>query len=74
MEADCKDVPSDLKMSPDMINIAQMIANLSNQVTNQTQSLEGKISRDFSKVIEDNESFKNDVRAELDGIRQLLDK
>jgi hypothetical protein len=74
MEADCKDVQSDLKMSPDMINIAQMIANLSNQVTNQTQSLEGKISRDFSKVIEDNESFKNDVRAELDGIRQLLDK
>ncbi len=63
----------DGKMCPDMFNLAQMIANLSSQVTHQTQSLENKISRDFSRVIEDNETFKSDVRAELDGIRQLLD-
>jgi hypothetical protein len=63
----------DGKMSPDMFNLDQMITNLSSQVTHQTQSLESKISRDFSRVIEDNETFKSDVRAELDGIRQLLD-
>ena len=73
MEADCMDDALDGKMSPDMFNLAQMIANLSSQVTHQTQSLENKISRDFSRVIEDNETFKSDVRAELDGICQLLD-
>jgi hypothetical protein len=55
-----------------MINIAQMIANLPLQVTNQTQSPEEKLSRDFNTVIRDNETFKNNVRAELDGIHQLL--
>jgi hypothetical protein len=55
MEADCMDDALDGKMSPDMFNLAQMIANLSSQVTHQTQSLENKISRDFSRVIEDNE-------------------
>jgi len=74
MEADCKEDALEGKMSSDMFNIAQMIANLSSQVTHQTQSLEGKISRDFNRVIEDNETFKSDVRAELDGIRQLLDR
>ncbi len=74
MESDCKDDSSDSKMSPDMLNLAQMIANLSSQMTYQTKSLEGKLSDDFNKVIQDNEQFKSDVRLELDGIRQLLDK
>jgi hypothetical protein len=74
MEANCKGDLSDLKMSPDMINIAQMIANLSLLMTNQTQSLEDKLSRDFNTVIRDNKTFKNNLRAELDGIRQLLDR
>jgi len=55
MEAGCMDDALDGKMCPDMFNLAQMIANLSSQVTHQTQSLENKISRDFSRVIEDNE-------------------
>jgi hypothetical protein len=40
MEADCKDDSSVSKMSWNLINIAHMITNLSNQMTTQTQSLE----------------------------------
>jgi len=58
MEADCKDDFSDMKMSLDMINIAQMIANLPLQMTNQTQSPEEKLSRDFNTVIRDNENSR----------------
>ncbi|MFN9978608.1 MAG: hypothetical protein ACK53Y_01775, partial [bacterium] len=53
MESDCKDDSSDSKMSPDMLNLAQMIANLSSQMTYQTKSLESKLSDDFNKVIQD---------------------
>lgn len=50
-------------------------------MTNQNQSIEEriiknevKLSDDFQKVVQDNEVFKNDVRAELDGFRNLLDQ
>ncbi len=59
MEADCKDNSNDMKMSPEMANIAQMISNLSNQMTHQNQSIEEKIiknemkfSDDFRKIVE----------------------
>ena len=50
-------------------------------MANQNQSIEEriiknevKLSDDFQKVVQDNEVFKNDVRAELDGLRNLLDQ
>jgi len=81
MEADCKDNSNDMKMSPEMANIAQMICNLSNQMTHQNQSIEEKIiknemklSDDFRKIVQENEDFKTDIRAELDGLRNLLNR
>jgi hypothetical protein len=81
MEADCKDNSQDTKMSSAMASIAQMISNLSNQMTLQNQSIEERIiknetrlSDDFQRIANDNELFKNDVRAELDGLRTLLDQ
>ncbi len=50
-------------------------------MANQSQSIEERIIKnevklldDFQKVVQDNEVFKNDVRAELDGLRNLLDQ
>lgn len=33
-----------------------------------------KLLGDFQRVLQDNESFKNDVRAKLDGLRTLLNQ
>jgi hypothetical protein len=50
-------------------------------MTLQNQSIEERITKnetrlsdDFQRIANDNEVFKNDVRAELDGLRTLLDR
>ncbi len=80
MEADCKDNCKDTKVSNDIAAIAQLIYYLSTQMTHQNQSIEEKIiknemklSGDFQRVVQDNENFKKNAWAELDGLRMLLD-
>jgi hypothetical protein len=43
MEADCKDTSNSRAMSKDMVNIAELISNLSTQITTQNQSIEERI-------------------------------
>jgi len=75
MESDCEDKSPDSKMSKDMIDFTQILQTLSHQISNQNASIQEHIARNdsnFQRVVQDNEDFKRDVRAELDDLRSLL--
>jgi hypothetical protein len=65
--------------SAENLDITKLFAALSSQMTAQNYSIQEhikrndlKITTDFQTVIQANEDFKNDVRAELEDIRHLL--
>jgi hypothetical protein len=79
MEADCEESSSANMASVDTFDITQLFAALSSQMMAQNNSIQEqimqndlKISTDFQKVIQANDDFKKDVRAELDDLRRLL--
>jgi len=79
MEEDCKEPVDNLKVPRDEVNIGQLFTNLSNHITTQVTSIQDQIvqnkvemSHEFQRIVQENEAFKGDIRAELDGFRQLL--
>jgi hypothetical protein len=72
MEANCEDnksLPTSPLTSPDpMDKIQQLFTSLSAQIERQNLNL----SRDFCQLVQDNTTFKQEVREELDEIRQML--
>ncbi len=71
MEADCKDSTSSMFTSSSnkdpLDTIQQLFVALSAQMDHQNKNM----SHDFHQVVQDNKSFKQEVREELDEIRQI---
>jgi len=75
MEADYQDTTSDQKVSTDAMNLTQILTTLSHQITNQNTAIQEHIIRNdmnFQQIVQDNDDFKRDMRAELDDLRALL--
>ncbi len=79
MEEDCKENVSNIKPSCNEVDTSQLFTNLSSHITTQVHSIQDQIvknnqniSQDFQRVGQENEIFKVDIWAELDGIRTLL--
>jgi hypothetical protein len=72
MEADCKDckpMPSSLVPSSDPIDkIQQLFASLSAQIESQNI----RMSQDFHQLVHENNTFKQEVREEIDVLRQMF--
>jgi hypothetical protein len=72
MESDCEDQGTSSSPASNGPDITQLFASLSAQMTYQTTSLQDKLSTDFSNVVQANDVFKKEVRAELDELRLLI--
>jgi hypothetical protein len=75
MEEECNDTVSDKKMSKDKMDLTQILTMLTHQITNQNTAIQDYIQKNdmkFDKMVQDNENFKNAMRAELDDLRALL--
>jgi hypothetical protein len=72
MEADCKDKklpPTSLGSSPDpMDKIQQLFTALSAQIESQNVIM----SQEFQQLVQDNQTFKQEVRAEMEELCQLF--
>jgi len=72
MEADCKDnklQPTSLGSSPDpMDKIQQLFTAISAQIESQNVIM----SQEFQQLVQDNQTFKQEVRAEMEELRQLF--
>jgi len=81
MEEDCKQPVGKLTVPCNEVGIGQLFANLSSHITTQVTSIQDQIvknkveiSNDFQRIVQENETFKGDIHAELDGIRNLLNQ
>jgi hypothetical protein len=81
MEEDCKQPVGKLTVPCNEVDIGRLIANLSSHITTQVTSIQDQIvknkveiSNDFQRIVQENETFKGDIHAELDGIRNLLNQ
>jgi len=75
MEADYQDTTSDQKVSTDAMNLTLILTTLSHQITNQNTAIQEHIIRNdmnFQRIVQDNDDFKRDMRAELDDLCALL--
>jgi hypothetical protein len=79
MEYDCEDSSSTKMASSSHANIIQMLMAISSQLMSSYQGLQDQLvqtnfclSTDFQRVGQDNDNFKQDVRAELDALRNLM--
>jgi hypothetical protein len=76
MESDCEDSSSTKMASPSSnANILHMLLAISSKMISNYQSLQDKLlqndqqlSAEFQRVIKDYETFKKDVRVELDSL------
>jgi hypothetical protein len=72
MESDCEDQGKSSSLATNGPDTTQLFASLSAQMTYQTTSLQDELSTDFSNVVQANDVFKKEVRAELDELRLLI--
>lgn len=79
MEADCQESSSATMASMEQVDINKLFTALSTQIMNQNSILQDqikqndlKMSSDFQLVVQANDDFKRDVRAELDDLHCLL--
>jgi len=85
MESDFDD--DDKKTSPNMADITKLLASLSQQISNQSNFIQDQLLKQQSiidhqadndlklqSVLQDNESFKRDVKLELESLRSILVK
>jgi hypothetical protein len=68
MEEDCEDSSRHISLNPSMDDVSKMFAALSAQLT--SQSLQ--ISSEISQVVQTNDTFKMEVRSEIDELRSLI--
>ncbi len=75
MEADCQDHHEDQKMSKDAMDLTQILTTLSHQIANQNNAIQEHIKQNdvnYQRVVQENDNFKRDMRAEMDNLRTLL--
>ena len=72
MESDCEDQKKAHSSTCNGPDITQLFASLSAQMTFQTNSLQDKLSTEFTEVVQAHDKFKQEVRTELDELRALI--
>ncbi len=72
MESDCEDKKQAHSSTCNGPDITQLFASLSAQMTFQTNSLQDKLSTEFTEVVQAHDKFKQEVRTELDELRALI--
>ena len=83
MESDCED--DDRKVSPTMVDITKLITSLSQQISNQSNFIQDQLLKQQSiiehqahndlklqDVLQSNEVFKQEVKLELENLRNFL--
>jgi hypothetical protein len=83
MESDCED--NDRKVSPSMVDITKLITSLSQQISNQSNYIQDKLLKQqcilehqaqndmkLQGVLQSNEIFKQQVKLELENLRNSL--
>jgi hypothetical protein len=68
MEEDCEDHSRIVSSPPAMDGISKMFAALSAQLTSQTLQISGEISQ----LVQNNDTFKQEVHSEIDELRSLI--
>jgi predicted phage tail protein len=87
MGFDCEDGDPDKKVSPTMVDITKLITSLSHQISNQSNFIQDQLLKQQSiiehqanndlklqHVLQANETFKRDVKLELENLRTFLSK
>jgi len=86
MESDCEDAASDKKMSPTMMDLTKLITSLSQQISQQSTFIQDQLLHQQSiiqdqketsglkiqHVLQDNKTFKRDIKIQLTNLRNLL--